>query len=64
MEENEYNNITSGLADDERIVRYLSGKMTKEESDVFYDEMKHNDELRENAVIQARLIKGIKQADE
>lgn len=64
MEENEYNNITSGLVDDERIVRYLSGKMTKEESDAFYDEMKHNDELRENAVIQARLIKGMKQADE
>lgn len=64
MKENEYNNIESGLADDERIVRYLSGKMTKEESDAFYDEMKHNDELRENAVIQARLIKGMKQADE
>lgn len=64
MKEIEDNNIDSRLADDERIVSYLSGKMTKEESDAFYDELKHNDELRENAVIQARLIKGMKQADE
>lgn len=64
MKEIEDNNIDSRLADDERIVSYLSGKMTKEESDAFYDELKHNDELRENAIIQARLIKGMKQADE
>lgn len=64
MKEFEDKNIEPRLADDERIARYLSGKMTKEESDAFYDELKHNDELRENAIIQARLIKGMKQADE
>ena len=64
MKEIEDNNIDSRLADDERIVSYLSGKMTKEESDAFYDELKHNDELRDNAIIQARLIKGMKKADE
>ena len=64
MKEIEDNNIEPRLDDDERIVRYLSGKMTEEESEAFYDELKHNDELRENAIIQARLIKGMKQADE
>ncbi len=62
---NENNNYNENvLLDDERISLFLQGKMTSEEEESFLDEIKNNDDLRERAIIQARLVKGMKQVDE
>lgn len=50
--------------DDERISLFMQGKMSADEESAFLDELKNNDELRERAIIQTRLIKGMKQVDE
>lgn len=52
------------LHEDERISLFLQGKMTSEEEESFIDELKKNDDLRERAIIQARIVKGMKQVDE
>ena len=52
------------LHEDERISLFLQGKMTSEEEECFIDELKKNDDLRERAIIQARIVKGMKQVDE
>lgn len=62
---NENNNYNENvLLDDERISLFLQGKMTSEEEESFLDELKKNDDLCERAIIQARLVKGMKQVDE
>ena len=52
------------LLDDERISLFMQGKMSTDEEETFLDELKSNDDLRKRAVIQARLVKGMKQVDE
>lgn len=52
------------LIDDDRISLYLQGKMSADEEASFVEELKTNDGLRQRAVAQARLIRGMKQADE
>lgn len=52
------------LIDDDRISLYLQGKMSEDEEASFVEELKTNDGLRQRAVAQARLIRGMKQADE
>lgn len=52
------------LLDDERISLFMQGKMSAAEEEVFLDDLKSNDDLRERAIIQARLVKGMKQIDE
>lgn len=55
--------LTNRIEEDERIVRYLQGKMTSEEEKSFFVELNNNADLRERAIIQARMIKGMKQID-
>ena len=52
------------LLDDERISRFLQGVMDAGEESAFLEELKGNPDLRQRATAQARLIKGMKQADE
>ena len=61
-EKNIYNE--KELLEDERISLFLQGKMTSDEEESFIDELNKNDDLRERAIIQARLVKGMKQVDE
>lgn len=49
------------LEEDDRIVAYLKGKMSAEEEIKFLKELKNNPELKERAIILARLIKGLKE---
>ncbi len=57
-------NIDKVLIDDERISLFMQGKMSAEEEALFKEELKSNAELRQRAIFQARLVKGMKQADE
>ena len=52
------------ILNDERISRFLQGKMDTDEEAAFMEEMKNNDDLRNQAIAQARLVKGMKQVDE
>ena len=63
---NEKENIIQDkdLADDERISRFMQGLMEADEEAAFQIELKNNEELRNQAIAQARLVKGMKQVDE
>ena len=52
MDETLYNN-------DERIERYLHGKMTPEEEAIFEEDLAHDDTLRRQAEAMARIVKGM-----
>lgn len=59
------NNIDSILLDeDDRIVAYIKGEMSAEEEQQFFQEIEDNLELKEKAIITARLVKGLKQVGE
>ena len=61
--ENEFNNIDERLLlEDERIAKYLKGKMTADEEQLFLLELGTNAELKEKAVAMARLAKAMKEA--
>lgn len=64
MNNNEYKDLEKELLEDERISLFLQGKMNHEEESDFLEELKQNDELRQRATTQARLVKGMKQTDE
>lgn len=51
------------LLNDERISRYMQGRMNVDEESAFMEELKNNEELRNQAISQARLVKGMKQVD-
>lgn len=61
--EDKFNNIIDEtlLLEDERIVRYLKGKMTAEEEQEFMQELESNEELKSKAVAIARMVKGMKE---
>ncbi len=60
--ENEFNNIDEKLLlEDERIAKYLKGKMTADEEQLFMQELDTNAELKEKAVAMARLAKAMKE---
>lgn len=60
--ENEFNNIDERLLlEDERIAKYLKGKMTADEEQLFLQELNTNAELKEKAVAMARLAKAMKE---
>lgn len=63
---NEKENIIQekDLLNDERISRYMQGKMNADEESSFMEELKNNEDLRNQAIAQARLVKGMKQVDE
>ena len=64
MNDNENILREKDLLNDERISRFLQGKMKADEEATFMEEMKNNDDLRDQAIVQARLVKGMKQVDE
>ena len=63
---NEKDNIIQekDLVNDERISRFMQGLMEADEEDAFQIELKNNEELRNQAIAQARLVKGMKQVDD
>lgn len=59
---NDINNIDPKLLEeDNRIEAYLKGQMSAEEEQSFLKEVKNNPELKDKAIIMARLVKGLKQ---
>lgn len=64
MNDNENILQEKDILNDERISRFLQGKMDTDEAAAFMEEMKNNDDLRNQAIAQARLVKGMKQVDE
>lgn len=56
-------NMSKIMSDDDKINRYLQGSMSVDEEVEFVEEMKADTDLRQNAITQARLIKGMKDAD-
>lgn len=63
---NEYtdNDIEKGLLEDERISLFLKGEMSADDERTFLEGLKMDETLRSRAIAQARLVKGMKQADE
>ena len=49
------------LEEDDRIVAYLKGQMSTEEEQQFMKELNDNPELKQKAIVTARLVKGLKQ---
>ena len=49
------------LEEDDRIVAFLRGQMSAEEEQEFLKELEKNPELKEKAIIIARLVKGLKE---
>lgn len=64
MNDNENILQEKDILNDERISRFLQGKMDTDEEAAFMEKMKNNDDLRNQAIAQARLVKGMKQVDE
>ena len=63
MNDNENREQEKDLLNDERISRYMRGMMEPDEENAFLEELKNNEELRSQAISQARLVKGMKQVD-
>ena len=57
------NNIQSILDRDERISRYLKGLMSIQEETKFLADMESDEQLKQDAIAQARLVKGMTQVD-
>lgn len=56
-------NIQSMLDRDERISRYLKGLMSIQEETKFLADMESDEQLKQDAIAQARLVKGMAQVD-
>lgn len=52
------------LNNDDRICRFMKGQMNSEEESAFMEELRRDENLRNQAIAQARLVKGMKQVDE
>ena len=64
MNDNENSVQEKDLLNDERITRYMQGKMNADEESAFMEELNSNEDLRNQAIAQARLVKAMKQVDE
>lgn len=64
MSDNEYVVPNKDLRNDDLIDRFLQGKMDENEEKAFLEELNRNEELRERAILQARLVKGMAQVDD
>ena len=64
MNDNENSVQEKDLLNDERITRYMQGKMNADEESAFMEELNNNEDMRNHAIAQARLVKGMKQVDE
>ena len=56
--------IQSELERDDKISRYMKGGMDSQEESKFLAELKSDEELRQEAITQARLVKGMHQVDD
>ena len=56
--------IQSALNRDERISRFLKGLMNLEDEAQFLNDMESDKQLKEDAINQARIIKGMRQVDD
>lgn len=63
MNDSEYTVTEKDLYDDELIDRFMQGQMNEEEENKFLEELDRNNELREKAILHARLVKGMAQVD-
>ena len=63
MNDNENSVQEKDLLNDERISRYMKGVMNADEESAFMEELKNNEDMRNQAIAQARLVKGMKQVD-
>lgn len=58
------NDIYSAIQRDERISRFLKGKMNDQEEKQFLADMESDEQLKQDAIAHARLVKGMAQVDE
>lgn len=56
--------ILSELDRDERISQYMKGQMDSQEEKQFLSDMDSDDLLRQDAITQARLVRGMRQVDD
>ena len=64
MNDNENKIQEKDLLNDEQISRFMKGQMNVEENVAFLEELNSNEGLRNQAIAQARLVKGMKQVDD
>lgn len=55
--------IQSMIDRDERISRYLKGQMNAQEETKFLTDIVSDEQLKQDAIVQARLVKGMAQID-
>lgn len=63
MNDNENTVQEKALLNDERISRFMQGKMEVDEEATFMEELNNNVDLCNQAIARARLVKGMKQVD-
>ena len=64
MSDNEYIVPDKDLRNDDLIDRFMQGQMDENEEKAFLEELNWNEELRERAILHARLVKGMAQVDD
>ena len=64
MNDNKYTVPDKDLRNDDLIDRFMQGQMGEDEEKSFLEELNQNDDLREQAILQARLVKGMAQVDD
>ena len=64
MIDNEYIVPDKDLRNDDLIDRFMQGQMDENEEKAFLEELNQNEELRERAILHARLVKGMAQVDD
>ncbi len=64
MIDNEYIVPDKDLRSDDLIDRFIQGQMDENEEKTFLEELNRNEELRERAILHARLVKGMAQVDD
>lgn len=57
------NNLQFDLDRDERIAQYLKGQMNPQEETKFLADMESDEQLKQDGIAQARLVKGMAQVD-
>ena len=63
MNDNGYIVTDKDLRNDDLIDRFMQGQMDEDEENSFLEELNRNEDLREQAIIHARLVKGMAQVD-
>lgn len=64
MNDNKYTVPDKDLRNDDLIDRFIQGQMDENEEKAFLEELNQNEELRERAILHARLVKGMAQVDD